>query len=79
MHRAEGAPTRTRSIPLIFNIEAKVVRSQFLNGEPRIDGRDTRTVRPISIRRHRLAHTHGSVLFTRGETQRSSWSHTWAR
>ncbi|PKO51841.1 MAG: polyribonucleotide nucleotidyltransferase, partial [Betaproteobacteria bacterium HGW-Betaproteobacteria-20] len=53
----------------IFNLEAKVVRSQILNGEPRIDGRDTRTVRPISIRTGVLPRTHGSVLFTRGETQ----------
>jgi polyribonucleotide nucleotidyltransferase len=52
-----------------FNFEAKVVRSQILNGEPRIDGRDTRTVRPISIRTGVLPRTHGSALFTRGETQ----------
>ncbi|WP_426109772.1 polyribonucleotide nucleotidyltransferase [Massilia sp. PWRC2] len=54
---------------LLFDIEAKVVRSQILNGEPRIDGRDTRTVRPISIRTSILPRTHGSALFTRGETQ----------
>lgn len=53
----------------LFNLEAKVVRSQILNGEPRIDGRDTRTVRPISIRTGVLPRTHGSALFTRGETQ----------
>ena len=52
-----------------FNLEAQVVRSQILNGEPRIDGRDTRTVRPISIRTGVLPRTHGSALFTRGETQ----------
>jgi len=52
-----------------FNLEAKVVRSQILNGEPRIDGRDTRTVRPISVRTGVLPRTHGSALFTRGETQ----------
>jgi len=52
-----------------FNLEAKTVRSQILNGEPRIDGRDTRTVRPISIRTGILPRTHGSALFTRGETQ----------
>ena len=50
-------------------LEAKVVRSQILNGEPRIDGRDTRTVRPITIRTGVLPRTHGSALFTRGETQ----------
>ncbi|ROH85693.1 polyribonucleotide nucleotidyltransferase [Pseudomethylobacillus aquaticus] len=53
----------------LFNLEAKLVRSQILNGEPRIDGRDTRTVRPISIRTGVLPRTHGSALFTRGETQ----------
>ena len=52
-----------------FNLEAKTVRSQILNGEPRIDGRDTRTVRPINIRTGVLPRTHGSALFTRGETQ----------
>ena len=53
----------------IFNLEAKTVRSQILNGEPRIDGRDTRTVRPIAVRTGVLPRTHGSALFTRGETQ----------
>ncbi len=52
-----------------FNLEAKTVRSQILNGEPRIDGRDTRTVRPITVRTGVLPRTHGSALFTRGETQ----------
>ena len=45
------------------------MRNQILSGEPRIDGRDTRTVRPISIRTGVLPRTHGSALFTRGETQ----------
>jgi polyribonucleotide nucleotidyltransferase len=54
---------------LLFDIEAKIVRSQILAGEPRIDGRDTRTVRPIEIRTGVLPRTHGSALFTRGETQ----------
>ncbi|HEY7987126.1 MAG TPA: polyribonucleotide nucleotidyltransferase [Methylophilaceae bacterium] len=53
----------------LFALEAKVVRSQILNGEPRIDGRDTRTVRPITMRTGVLPRTHGSALFTRGETQ----------
>jgi len=53
----------------VFELEAKIVRSQILNGEPRIDGRDTRTVRPIVIRNGVLPRTHGSALFTRGETQ----------
>ncbi len=54
---------------VMFDLEAKIVRSQILDGEPRIDGRDTRTVRPISIRTGVLPRTHGSALFTRGETQ----------
>ncbi len=54
---------------IFFNLESKIVRSQILDGEPRIDGRDTRTVRPISVRVGVLPRTHGSALFTRGETQ----------
>jgi polyribonucleotide nucleotidyltransferase len=53
----------------LFDLEAKIVRNQILSGEPRIDGRDTRTVRPIAIRNGVLPRTHGSALFTRGETQ----------
>ena len=52
-----------------FNLEAKIVRNRILDGEPRIDGRDTRTVRPIEIRTGVLPRVHGSALFTRGETQ----------
>ncbi|HMW68428.1 MAG TPA: polyribonucleotide nucleotidyltransferase [Nitrosomonas sp.] len=52
-----------------FDLEAKIVRNQILDGEPRIDGRGTRTVRPITIRHGLLPRTHGSALFTRGETQ----------
>ncbi|MBV6475763.1 MAG: polyribonucleotide nucleotidyltransferase [Rhodocyclaceae bacterium] len=54
---------------IFFDMEAKIVRNQILDGEPRIDGRDTRTVRPIAIRHGVLPRTHGSSLFTRGETQ----------
>ena len=54
---------------ILFDLQAKVVRGQILNGEPRIDGRDTRTIRPIEIRLGVLPRTHGSALFTRGETQ----------
>ncbi|MBY4945626.1 polyribonucleotide nucleotidyltransferase [Cupriavidus respiraculi] len=54
---------------ILFDIEAKIVRGQVLAGEPRIDGRDTRTVRPIEIRSSVLPRAHGSSLFTRGETQ----------
>ncbi len=50
-------------------LERNVVRSRILQGQPRIDGRDTKTVRPISINVGLLPRTHGSVLFTRGETQ----------
>lgn len=65
----EGAPDANTVKNYLFDLEAKIVRSQILNGEPRIDGRDTRTVRPIAIRSGVLPRTHGSALFTRGETQ----------
>jgi polyribonucleotide nucleotidyltransferase len=51
------------------NLEYRIVRRKILAGEPRIDGRDTKTVRPITIRTGVLPRTHGSALFTRGETQ----------
>jgi len=54
---------------LIKKIEKETVRSQILNGEPRIDGRDTETVRDINIELGLLERAHGSALFTRGETQ----------
>lgn len=54
---------------LLFAVESNVVRTQILSGQPRIDGRDTRTVRPIEISLGLLPRTHGSALFTRGETQ----------
>jgi polyribonucleotide nucleotidyltransferase len=63
------APDTSEVGNILFDLEAKIVRSQILEGEPRIDGRDTRTVRPISIRTGVLPRTHGSALFTRGETQ----------
>ena len=50
-------------------IESKLVRNIVISGEPRIDGRDTRTVRPITMRTNVLPRAHGSALFTRGETQ----------
>jgi polyribonucleotide nucleotidyltransferase len=53
----------------LFELESRHVRNQILSGDPRIDGRDTRSVRPISIRNGVLPRTHGSALFTRGETQ----------
>jgi polyribonucleotide nucleotidyltransferase len=68
--KAEGAEFDGVKVDeLLFNLEANIVRTQILNGEPRIDGRDTRTVRPIEIRTGVLPRTHGSALFTRGETQ----------
>ena len=62
-------PDKTEVGNILFDLESKIVRSQILEGEPRIDGRDTRTVRPIEIRTGVLPRTHGSALFTRGETQ----------
>jgi len=63
-------PADENLVRAIFSdLEAKIVRGQILSGEPRIDGRDTRTVRPISIRTGVLPRAHGSALFTRGETQ----------
>jgi len=68
--KAEGAAFDSVAVEgMLFDIEAKIVRSQILAGEPRIDGRDTRTVRAIEIRNSVLPRTHGSALFTRGETQ----------
>lgn len=67
---AEGAEyDAVKAEKIMHDIEAEIVRSQVLAGEPRIDGRDTRTVRPIEIRTGLLPRTHGSSLFTRGETQ----------
>ncbi len=70
-HAAAGttAPTSTDVGNELFALQSRIVRNQILSGEPRIDGRDTRTVRPISIRTGVLPRAHGSALFTRGETQ----------
>jgi polyribonucleotide nucleotidyltransferase len=70
-HAAEGAPvgTKEKVQKIVGDIEYRTVRDQILSGEPRIDGRNTRTVRPITIRTGVLPRTHGSALFTRGETQ----------
>lgn len=68
--KAEGAEfDEVKLNDLLFGIESRIVRNQILSGEPRIDGRDTRTVRPIEIRNGVLPRVHGSALFTRGETQ----------
>ena len=67
---ADAAPGYANQVRnFLFELEAKHVRNDILSGQPRIDGRDTRTVRPISIRTGLLPRTHGSALFTRGETQ----------
>src|SRR5690606_31191435 len=67
----EGTPEdRANTVgALIEELEYRTVRDRILSGEPRIDGRDTRTVRPLTIRTGVLPRTHGSALFTRGETQ----------
>ncbi|WP_298157643.1 polyribonucleotide nucleotidyltransferase [Ferrovum sp.] len=67
---ADADADRQNQVRSLFGeLEARIVRHQILDGDPRIDGRDTRTVRPITIRMGVLPRTHGSVLFTRGETQ----------
>ncbi len=66
----ETTPDEVEAInAAIKGLEKKAVRGRIIDGQPRIDGRDTRTVRPISIRTGVLPRTHGSSLFTRGETQ----------
>ncbi len=65
----DGGPTKDAIVAELSRLEKKIVRGQILAGQPRIDGRDTRTVRPIAVRTGVLPRTHGSALFTRGETQ----------
>ncbi len=65
----EGGPDANVVKETCFALESRIVRNRVLDGEPRIDGRDTRTVRPIGVRVGVLPRTHGSALFTRGETQ----------
>lgn len=60
---------RDSILKLLGDLEQRIVRERILNGEPRIDGRDQKTVRPIAIRTKLLDRAHGSALFTRGETQ----------
>ena len=65
----EGQPS-AKAISGIFNsLEKEIVRNRIIDGEPRIDGRDTKTVRPINVEIDMLKGVHGSALFTRGETQ----------
>jgi polyribonucleotide nucleotidyltransferase len=66
----EGAQWKAEAIAgELFRLESRIVRERVLTGEPRIDGRDSVTVRPINVRVGVLPRTHGSALFTRGETQ----------
>jgi polyribonucleotide nucleotidyltransferase len=67
---SEDSPWRQPEVyAAMEKLEKRIVRGRILAGEPRIDGRDGKTVRPISIRTGVLPRTHGSALFTRGETQ----------
>ncbi len=65
----ENDPTAEEVKKMAHELESKIVRGQILAGQPRIDGRNTTTIRPISIEVGTLPRTHGSALFTRGETQ----------
>ncbi|MDX1460417.1 MAG: polyribonucleotide nucleotidyltransferase [Xanthomonadales bacterium] len=65
----ESAPTKGDVSAAFSKIEKALVRDKILSGQPRIDGRDLTTVRPISVEVGLLPRTHGSALFTRGETQ----------
>ncbi len=67
--QGQPAPDGNALGNVLFDLQSRIVRSQILAGEPRIDGRDTRTVRPIAIRTSVMPRAHGSALFTRGETQ----------
>ena len=69
MSARKAGPDANAVKEICFALESKIVRGQILSGEPRIDGRNTRTVRPITIRTGLLPRAHGSALFTRGETQ----------
>ena len=66
---AEGAPSADVVKTAFHDLEYRIVRDRILDGNPRIDGRDNRTVRPITVRTGVLPRAHGSALFTRGETQ----------
>ena len=65
----EEGPSRDEVSEIFGKIEKKTVRRAIIDGQPRIDGRDTKTVRDIRVEVGVLARTHGSALFTRGETQ----------
>ncbi|MCF6766295.1 polyribonucleotide nucleotidyltransferase [Thiotrichales bacterium 19S3-7] len=65
----DDSPSKDEIIEIIEKLERSHVRNTILDGKPRIDGRDTRTVRPIEVKTGVLPRAHGSALFTRGETQ----------
>ena len=65
----EDSPKKSDLMDSVKKIEKKIVRTKLINGEPRIDGRDLDTVRPIFVETGVLKNTHGPALFTRGETQ----------
>jgi len=70
LNQADGAEVDERLVQdIIHDMEAEIVRQRILSGERRIDGRDTTTVRPITVETGVLPRVHGSALFTRGETQ----------
>jgi len=66
---ADDSPSESEVREIVGKLEKKIVRGRIIDGEARIDGRDTKTVRPITVRTGVLPRTHGSVVFTRGETQ----------
>ena len=66
---AQDGPSLLSLEDAFAKLEKRIVRGRVLAGEKRIDGRDNKTVRPITLRTGVLPRTHGSVLFTRGETQ----------
>ena len=66
---AEGAPDSAEVSKVFASLEKATVRERILSGDPRIDGRDNKTVRPIEVEVGVLKGVHGSALFTRGETQ----------
>ncbi|MEP1267870.1 MAG: polyribonucleotide nucleotidyltransferase, partial [Marinobacter sp.] len=65
----EGQPAEDEVKKYFAKVEKTIVRQQVIDGKPRIDGRDNKTVRPIEVEVGVLPSTHGSALFTRGETQ----------
>ena len=65
----EDSPKKSDLMDAVKKIEKKIVRTKLIKGEARIDGRDLDTVRPIFVETGVLKNTHGSALFTRGETQ----------